>query len=75
MCGWQRGVPVRVSDFGKPMQVVTPLRFGTAEVAGARVVGEGRLLELEIRCGALNKEELGMLIAFLQAKRDQLDAP
>ena len=52
-----------------------PLKFGTLEVAVADVVEDSRLLQLKVGDGVLNKHELGMLIQFLQAKRDALDPP
>lgn len=52
-----------------------PLKFGTLEVAVAEVAADAKKLELKVRGGMLNKHELGMLIQFLQAKRDALDPP
>ena len=52
----------------------TPLRFGTNVVAAASIIADEKLLRLHILDGALNGDELRMLIKFLQAKRDQLDA-
>jgi hypothetical protein len=52
----------------------TPLKFGTVEVAAAYVT-DGKFLRLKLLDGLLNRVELGMLIRFLQAKQDQLDAP
>ena len=52
-----------------------PLKFGTLEVAVADVIADPRLLQLKVSDGTLNKHELGMLIQFLQAKRDALDPP
>ena len=52
-----------------------PLKFGTLEVAVADVTADSRLLQLKVGDGVLNKHELGMLILFLQAKRDALDPP
>ena len=52
-----------------------PLKFGTLEVAMADVIADSRLLQLKVGEGVLNKHELGMLIQFLQAKRDALDPP
>lgn len=51
----------------------TPLRFGTVEVAIARINADAKLLQLHLLDGVLNKDELRMLIQFLQAKQDQLD--
>ena len=51
----------------------TPLKFGTNVVAAASIISDAKLLRLHILDGALNRDELGMLIKFLQAKRDQLD--
>lgn len=53
----------------------TPLMFGTVEVAVARVSKDGKSLQLNLREGQLNRDELDMLIKFLQAKHDQLDSP
>lgn len=52
----------------------TPLKFGTVEVATARITADGTLLQLNLLDGLLNTEELGMLIEFLSAKQDQLGA-
>ena len=52
-----------------------PLKFGTLAVAMADVIADSRLLQIKVGEGVLNKHELGMLIQFLQAKRDALDPP
>ena len=52
----------------------TPLKFGTNVVAAASIISDAKLLRLHILEGTLNADELEMLIKFLQAKRDQLDA-
>jgi hypothetical protein len=53
----------------------TPLKFGTVEVATAYVGADEKCLRLHLLEGRLDKDELEMLIRFLQAKRDQLEAP
>lgn len=55
------------------MTADTPLKFGTAAVATADIIADSKLLQLSVLDGVLNKDELGMLIGFLQAKQDQLD--
>lgn len=52
-----------------------PLKFGTLEIAMADVIADAKLLHVKFGDGVLNKHELGMLIQFLQAKRDALDPP
>ena len=52
----------------------TPLKFGTNVVATASIIADAKRLRLHILDGTLNKDELEMLIKFLQAKRDQLDS-
>ncbi|MEO8740231.1 MAG: hypothetical protein ABI537_11090 [Casimicrobiaceae bacterium] len=54
------------------MSADRPLVFGTVEVAIARINANARVLQLHIRDGTLNSDELGMLIKFLQAKQDEL---
>lgn len=49
-----------------------PLKFGTVEIAAAEIIGDAMFLRLEILEGVVNKEELRMLIQFLQAKQDLL---
>ena len=51
-----------------------PLRFGTVAVAAARVIADQKALQLHILDGLLDTHELEMLIRFLQAKKEQLDA-
>lgn len=53
------------------MTADTPLKFGTVEVAIARVTADGKNLRLGLLEGLLTSDELGMLIKFLQAKQDQ----
>ena len=55
------------------MTADTPLKFGTVAVATADIIADSKLLQLSLLDGVLNKDELGMLIRFLQAKQDQLD--
>ena len=50
------------------------LKFGTVQVAKADVIADQSQLQLSLLDGVLNKHELGMLIKFLQAKQDALDA-
>ena len=57
------------------MKGETPLKFGTVAVAVAYVTDGKFLRDSMLLDGLLNRVVLGMLIQFLQAKQDQLDAP
>ena len=50
------------------------LQFGTVLVAKADVADDRKRLRLNLLAGVLNKHELGMLIQFLRAKQEALDA-
>jgi hypothetical protein len=54
------------------MMVDKPKTFGTVEVARADVVSGGIYLQLFLRDGVVNRQELGNPIQFLNTKRELL---